>query len=197
MAVALNVDPMLARPPRKRWTRTECELLDAASFFYHYRCELVDGTLISKSNNSEPHLLMLAALVAWFGERFPSRGMVGSPLESSCYGDLISPPQPDLMVTKQPMDFGRTGWPQPEDVDILIEVAEADRLAFDTTVKAKLYARGGVGDYWVIDVTANRVIVHREPQAEEYRIVRSYDETDAIYPLAATNLLFRLSDIPR
>ncbi len=184
MAVAHIVE--LSQPPRKRWTRARCELLTAAGFFDRYRCELIEGMLLSKSNDSEPHLVMLAELTAWFGERFPARGMVACPLESPVYRDLVCPPHPDLMVTKRPMDFGRNGWPRPADVELVIEVAEEDRLAFDTTTKAEIYARAGIADYWVVDVNARRLMVFREPRDGEYQ---------AIHTLAAPDAVLNLNDI--
>jgi hypothetical protein len=36
-------------------------------------------------------------------------------------------------------------------------------LRFDLTVKAAIYARAGIAEYWVLDVNGRRMIVHRDP----------------------------------
>jgi Uma2 family endonuclease len=65
-------------------------------------------------------------------------------------------------------------------VDLLVEVADSS-LRFDLTVKAALYARAEVCEYWVLD------IAHRNPALGRYGTVVSYGETEAVLPLRATN----------
>ena len=38
-----------------------------------------------------------------------------------------------------------------------------DTQAIDANEKASLYAAAGIADYWVVDVTGRRVLVHRSP----------------------------------
>ena len=54
---------------------------------------------------------------------------------------------------------------KPDEVFLVVEVAEAPSLRTDLGVKAALYARFGVPEYWVIDVNAPRLVVHRYPEA--------------------------------
>jgi Uma2 family endonuclease len=44
----------------------------------------------------------------------------------------------------------------------VVEVAESS-LAFDRTHKASLYARGGVTDYWIVNLVDRILEVHRAP----------------------------------
>ena len=61
-------------PPRKRWTRSECEVIEAAGLFEQERVELIDGELISKMGKKRPHVdtatLLLGWLIRVFGGRF-------------------------------------------------------------------------------------------------------------------------------
>lgn len=54
----------------------------------------------------------------------------------------------------------------------MIEVA-SDSLRFDRQVKAALYARSGVPEYWIVNVLEGCVEVYRDPDAEgrRYRTV--------------------------
>jgi Uma2 family endonuclease len=74
-----------------------------------------------------------------------------------------SEPQPDLMVLKKRDDGYRRSHPGPEDVLLLIEVADSS-AATDRTVKIPLYARHGVREVWLIDLGARVLEVYREPQ---------------------------------
>jgi Uma2 family endonuclease len=73
--------------------------------------------------------------------------------------------------------------PQPEDVLLLIEVA-ASSLGFDLSVKARLYARAGIVEYWVLDVEGRRVIVHRGSDGQTYQSVLVYGLTEQVATLA-------------
>jgi Uma2 family endonuclease len=44
----------------------------------------------------------------------------------------------------------------------VIEVADAS-LGFDRRIKGSVYARGGIQDYWIVNVTERVLEVHREP----------------------------------
>lgn len=57
-----------------------------------------------------------------------------------------------------------------EDILLLIEVAESS-LSYDRATKLRLYAEAGVSEYWVIDVAAEGIEVHRAPDAGGYREV--------------------------
>lgn len=71
----------------------------------------------------------------------------------------------------------------------MVEVGDSS-LNFDLTVKASLYARAGVSEYWVLDVTGRRMFVHRNPRAGEYTDVAVYSEQESVSPLAAPDARF-------
>ena len=66
-------------------------------------------------------------------------------------------------------------------------------LVFDLTIKARLYARAGVIEYWVLDVAGRRLIVHRKPVAGKYTTVTIYAGDEPVAPLAAPAAEFRVS----
>ena len=61
--------------------------------------------------------------------------------------------------------------PTPEDVPLLIEVADTS-LASDREVKLPLYARAGIAEVWLVDLNANVVERHTEPSENGYRLAR-------------------------
>jgi hypothetical protein len=80
--------------------------------------------------------------------------------------------------------------PQPQDLDLVVEIADST-LKFDLTVKAALYARAAIVEYWVLDVAGRRLIAHRSPVSGAYTSVAVYAENEIIAPLAARNARFR------
>ena len=60
-----------------------------------------------------------------------------------------------------------------------------ESLAYDRGDKAALYARAGVGDYWILNLIDRRLEVHRDPAPGGYRSIRALAADDEIAPLAA------------
>jgi len=60
--------------------------------------------------------------------------------------------------------------PGPADILLVIEVADST-LRRDLAIKLPLYARNAVAEVWIVDLTVDRVIVHRNPDplTQRYR----------------------------
>lgn len=191
---ALTGLPPRVDPPRKRWTRAECERLFAAEPGAE-RLELVEGELISKMGKKGPHVSALILLQAWlvqvFGVRFVRPE---APIDVAPEDNPTSEPEPDLAVTSRDLSHFLAAHPQPTDLRLVVEIADTT-LSFDLTVKARLYARAGIVEYWVLDVTGRQLIVHRSPHAGVYRSVERYEEHEPVAPLAASEAWLLVRDV--
>lgn len=78
-----------------------------------------------------------------------------------------SEPQPDLMLLRPQADFYVAGHPGAADVLLLVEVSDSS-LAFDRTCKRSLYARYGIGEYWIVNIPDRVLEVHRAPAERGY-----------------------------
>lgn len=171
---------------RKRWTRDECEELAAAGIQALDRYELIEGELIQKMPKHMPHSLVMMLLLDWlrgvFGVLFVvPEGSVDLPGRDF----NTSVPEPDLFVLRRSareITFRANS----QDVLLAIEVS-VTTLNFDRTIKAALYARAAIPEYWVVDVNARRIIVHRNPQDGIYQSILTYSENESVSPLAAPN----------
>ena len=177
----------LQNPPRKRWTRAECDRLEAAGIFDQQRVELIEGELIVKMSKNRPHVNTAALLTAWLIQIFGGlRVNAEAPIDVAPQDNPTNEPVPDLIVLTR--EYTASGFqsvsPQPRDLDLVVEIADTS-LAFDLTVKAALYARAGIADYWVLDVPGRRLIVHRDPQGDRYSSVTTYAEREGLALLAA------------
>ncbi|MBV8847417.1 MAG: Uma2 family endonuclease [Bryobacterales bacterium] len=179
-------------PPRKKWTRGECEFLDSLGFWESKHFELIDGELINKIGKNRPHVFVTKAIHLWLIDIFGfERVEQENPIDVAPEDNPASEPEPDLVVLREPSEHYREN-PKPQDILLAIEVADST-LDFDLSKKARLYARAGIPDYWVFDIKKRRVIVHREPAGDNYRSIVEYREHESVTPLAASQAAFQVA----
>ncbi len=181
-------------PPRKRWTRAECATLESSGLWDQQHLELVHGELISKMGKKRPHVNALVAVQAWlvrtFGEQFVNPE---APIDVAPEDNPTNEPEPDIVVLTRPSREFRDANPKPEDLQLVVAISDST-LGFDLTAKAELYARAGIIEYWVVDVAARRLIVHRDPREGLYRTVTAYGEEESLAPLADPHSEFPVSE---
>ena len=120
--------PVPTDPPRKRWTRQECEAFDASGLWDQQKLELVDGELVNKMGKNRPHVNTLLVLLAWAFEVFGAEYVnPEAPIDVAPEDNPTNEPQPDLIVlTKPSRDFSEKN-PRPGDIRLLVEVSPAKR----------------------------------------------------------------------
>jgi Uma2 family endonuclease len=192
--IEVPIKPVPGNPPRKRWTRAECANLDASGFLVQQHLELIEGELIDKMGKNRPHVNALTLMQAWLQSVFGVR-LVNpeAPIDVSPEDNPSNEPEPDLIVLNRDLSNFRSANPGPQDLHLVVEVADTT-LYFDLTAKAALYARAGIAEYWVLDVSGRRLIVHRQPQSGKYMAILVYDEQESVAPLAAPHAMFKAAD---
>jgi Uma2 family endonuclease len=90
-----------------------------------------------------------------------------------------SAPQPDIAVVRYAEDFHARAHPGANDVLLAVEVADST-VKKDLARKARLYAEFAVPEYWVVDLSSDRVVVHTMPGARGYGSIRSFRRGSAI-----------------
>jgi Uma2 family endonuclease len=153
--------------------------------------ELIEGELISKMGKKRPHANGTSLLLEWLVGVFGFHHVqTESPIDVAPEDNPTNEPEPDLIVLTRPLSEFLSANPQPEDLRLVVEVSDTT-LKFDLTVKAALYARAGIVEYWVLDVTGRRLLVHREPKAGSYGSIIAYGEGEGVAALAAPGAEFR------
>ncbi|SRR6266545_754122 len=102
-------------------------------------------------------------------------------------------PQPDVAVLERRADRYRHH-PRARDILLVMEVADTT-LAYDRDVKIPLYARAGIPEAWLVDLTAERIAVHREPHAGRYTHVGSAGPGDFLTPVRLPDVTLAGTDI--
>ncbi len=167
----INVADVLSRHPvpRHRLTRDEYYRLGEAGILGEDdRVELLDGQLVDMPPIGPRHALAVNALnkllVITVGDR------AGVTVQNPIVLDDRTEPQPDIALVRQPWRGYPDKHPQPEDVFLLIEVVDTS-LETDRGAKLELYARAGIREFWIVDLTTNGVFVHRQPRGDKYDAV--------------------------
>lgn len=140
------------------WTKPQYHELGDMGWFQDARVELIEGEVIQMSPISAPHWTAVAlaseALRAVFSEGWLVM------VQNSFDGGPRSEPEPDnAVLAGKPRDFAHA---LPSAAALIVEVS-LTTLAYDRTRKASLYAQAGIEDYWIINLKAGQVEVHRKP----------------------------------
>jgi Uma2 family endonuclease len=129
------------------------------------RVELLEGEIIELPLISSRHAACVNRLSYLFYNRLRDRAIVRvqNPVELSDRSE----PQPDVALLQPRADFYEAGHPQPQDILLLVEVADTT-VEFDREIKMPLYAKSGVREVWLVDLNQNAIAVYREPSLGGY-----------------------------
>jgi len=130
------------------------------------RVELLDGEVVWMSPINDPHAACVRRLTQLFSRQKAvdlALVSVQNPIRIERYDE----PQPDIALLRPRTDFYASATPTPTDILLLVEVADTT-LRTDLGRKARIYASGGVSEYWVVDLNNRVLYVHRSPARGTY-----------------------------
>ena len=144
------------------------------------RFELIEGDLIDKMGQNPPHAFSVSAFNAWLTRIFEGQVRIQLPIEVAAPDKATSWPEPDVaVIAGEPASSFRSRHPRGDELLLVIEVADST-ARHDLTTKRDIYARAGVPEYWVLDLTSRKLIVHRKLSSQgQYIEILSLDETEA------------------
>lgn len=156
--------------------------------------ELIDGELLTMSPINPRHNSVVSrlnqVLVRALGDRAIVRPQCSLTLPPA------SEPEPDLAVLHWRDDFYVRANPEPADVYLVIEVADASSR-FDRLYKLPLYARSGIGESWVVDLANDVVIVATAPSDTGYATVVEHRAGATIAPAAFADVTIDVATLLR
>ena len=139
--------------------RLEYDRLVALGMFAGERLELLDGALVVREPQGSAHAAMAARAgevrAAAFGAGWHCR------LHAPLAVDDASEPEPDVAVVPgNALDYVAA---HPSSAALVVEVADSS-LRLDRRLKAGLYARARLPEYWIVNLVDGVLEVHRDPQ---------------------------------
>lgn len=181
-------------PNRIRWTRAQCDAIRDAGILVG-RYELVDGEIISKMGQNPPHSVAVVLLAAYLSRVFGALCVRSQATVDVGDADpQHNEPEPDVAVTREPATAYADRHPNPADLVLVAEVSDTT-LRFDRGVKALLYARAGVSEYWVLDLGGRQLFQHRRPGSEGYAEITVYSADETVATLARPDSPARVADL--
>jgi len=176
----MNASAAISPGERRPLTASDFELLfEAGALDDMRRAELIDGDIYGMSPQTNRHALTKSRLGFAIMEQLAA---IGSSLQAVVEVSVVvaetSVPEPDIVVSSYKGD----GFIPADMIALVVEVS-LSTLATDLGRKAELYAAAAIPEYWVVDVNAERVVVHTCPRAQGYaeKVVVPYGE-----PLVST-----------
>jgi Uma2 family endonuclease len=178
---------------RRRFTVDEYYRMAEAGILHEDdRVELIEGEIVEMAPIGSRHDACVMRLNQLFHKYGGQRVLVKvqGPIHLGEYSEL----QPDITLLHPRPDFYRTAHPGPQDILLLVEVAETS-LSYDREVKASLYARAGIREYWIVDLADETVEVYQEPSPAGYRLIRRLRHGDRIAPEAFPDVEIAIDDV--
>ncbi len=181
-AAAQPVQAPTAAPDLYRFTVEQYHgMIEKGILTENDRVELLEGRIVCKMPHNPPHdgtiVRINRRLTRVLSEDWWVRVQCAIATPDSA-------PEPDLAIVRGPEEVYFTRQPTPQDVALLIEVADST-LARDRGEKRRLYARARISAYWIVNIPDAQVEVYTQPRAGRspaYRQERIY-RGDEVVPL--------------
>jgi Uma2 family endonuclease len=150
--------------------------------------ELIEGEIVPVGPKYSAHERIKSKLVMAISRVCPPPLIVG--IETSIFLSSNTFVEPDMSLYPERL---RSQEVRGQDVLLAIEVA-ASSLSYDLDLKAKLYARHGVQEYWVVDANERVAFIHLGSNKTGWSSVTRKGPEEILACAAIADFEFRLAD---
>lgn len=145
--------------PRHRFTVDDYHrMIEAEILTERDRVELLGGEIVEMSAKGRRHNGSIIALTRGLQERLGRSAVVS--VQNSLLLSDESEPEPDVAVLRPREDNYMLSLARAEDILVLIEVSDTS-LEYDRGEKLPRYARAGVPESWIVDLTREGDAIER------------------------------------
>ncbi|MBC6419386.1 MAG: Uma2 family endonuclease [Prochloron sp. SP5CPC1] len=146
---------------KKRFTLQEYHRLTEIGFFKEDdRVELIQGEIMEMAAKGTAHTVCCSNLLIALAMQVSDRAKL------RCQDPILLPsnsePEPDFAVVRNREDDYLASHPTPEDILLVIEIADSS-LHYDRQIKLPLYAAAGITDYWIVNLLENQLESYQKP----------------------------------
>ena len=190
MAIVGGVEVEVAR---RRFTVEEYHQMGEAGILGEDdRVELIEGEIVQMTAIGRRHAACVAELTRLLVPAVGDRALLWpqNPVRLS----RDTEPQPDIVLLRPRADRYVDSEAGPEDVLLLIEVADTSQR-YDRMVKLRLYARAGIREYWIVDLQGEAIEVYRQPEETRYADARRVGREGTVSPTAFPEITLAIEPI--
>jgi Uma2 family endonuclease len=182
--------------PRRAFTVDDiARMMEAGVIREDEKFELVEGDIVMIAAKGIAHELVKSALIIAVVRALPDHLTLGVEVTLRLTDRVMLEPDiavfPKELLTRSKSGFARL---EPGAADLVIEIAVSS-VAYDMGLKARLYARHRVREFWVIDANARTAFVYTGPSGDGWSSVVERGPTHALTTPALPGLSIRLGDI--
>lgn len=156
------------------------------------RVELIRGEIIEMSPIGAKHAACVNRLVNLLVQLLGKRVIVAA--QNPVALNNNSEPQPDVALLKPRDDFYATAHPQPQDIFLLIEVADSTIL-YEREEKIPLYAKADIIEVWLVDINEQIVEVYQQSIAAGYQHIQKFTSGQSLSIKAFPNVNITVNEI--
>ncbi|NES77545.1 MULTISPECIES: Uma2 family endonuclease [Okeania] len=168
------------------------KMLEAGILTENERVELIRGEIVKMSPIGIHHAVCVDSLTELFILRLAK--IVTVRVQNPVRLNDNSEPEPDIALLQRRQGFRRTQHPQPEDIFLLIEVSDTT-VKYDQEVKIPLYAENNIVEVWLVNLPQKCLEVYRQPTANGYEIVQTFQRGETVTIQALPNVTFTVDEI--
>ena len=182
--------------PRRAFTVEDVSrMIEAGVIRENEKFELIEGEIVMMAAKGLAHEGIKSALTIAVVRALPDHLTVGVEVTLRLTNTVML--EPDIAVfPKELFKKSSAGFAQLDfgEAHLVIEIA-ASSLAYDKGLKARLYARHGVKEFWVVDANERTTFVHTDPSGDGWSSIVEYGPQDALTTSALPAFSIRLGDI--
>lgn len=152
---------------KRRFTVDEYHrMVDCGILHEDDRVQLIAGEIVQVSPIGSRHAAQVRRLDEVLHRLVAGRAIVS--VQNPVTLDAHSEPEPDVALLAARPDFYIARHPRPADVLLVVEISDSSADS-DHEVKLPLYARAGIPEVWIIDLTGPEAIeVYQAPSAQGF-----------------------------
>ena len=164
--------PVVVTPPAPHRFSVEQyqKMIEAGVLTDDDKIELLEGYLVPKMSRNAPHDGTMEFITSTLFPLLPIGWRFRSQSAVVCSD---SQPEPDIAVARGDTRTFFTRHPRADEIGLAIEVSDSS-LMRDRIDKARIYARAGIVEYWIVNLVDRQIKVHTLPVGESYTNVQNY-----------------------
>ena len=182
--------------PRRAFTVEDISrMIEAGVIREDEKFELIEGEIVMMAAKGIVHERIKSALLIAVARALPGDLTVGVEATLQLTNTIML--EPDIAVfPRELFKKSSVGFAQldPGEAYLVIEVA-ASSLAYDKGLKARLYARHRVREFWVVDANERATWVHTGPSGDGWSSVVKWGPQDALTTSALPGFSIKLGEI--
>jgi Uma2 family endonuclease len=156
------------------------------------RVELIDGEIVAMAAIGSRHSGSTNKSNTFFSSKLSERALIS--VQNPIALEDGTEPEPDIALLQRTDHFYAAQHPTPADIFFILEIADTSFL-YDKEVKLLKYARAGIAEAWLLNLTRNEILACRIPSANGYQDIQTLERGQSLRLLAFPDVTVSVDDL--